>query len=140
MAQTVGTSYADVPGRGAPRAAATAAQGVLIALARNKAGLIGFVIFAVFVIGSFIGPLFVPQTLATDVRAIYQGPSAAHPLGTDSEGKDIFIQMVNGGQSIILVGLVAALLSTLISITFGALAAYVGGVVDTIIMFLADGV
>jgi peptide/nickel transport system permease protein len=107
-------------------------------LARNKAGLLGFIVFAAFVLTAFIGPLFVPQTLPTDVKAIYQGPSAQHPLGTDSEGRDILIQMINGGQSIILVGAAAALISTLISISFGALAAYVGGVVDGIIMLIAD--
>jgi peptide/nickel transport system permease protein len=107
-------------------------------LLRNKAGLLGFLVFAAFVITAFVGPLFVPQTLPTDVRAIYQGPSAQHPLGTDSEGRDILIQMINGGQSIILVGAAAALISTLISISFGALAAYVGGVVDGVIMLLAD--
>lgn len=107
-------------------------------LARNKAGLLGFIVFAAFVLTAFIGPLFVPQTLPTDVRAIYQGPSAQHPLGTDSEGRDILIQMINGGQSIILVGAAAALISTLISISFGALAAYLGGLVDGVIMLLAD--
>ena len=107
-------------------------------LLRNKAGLLGFLVFAAFVLTSFIGPLFVPQTLPTDVRAIYLGPSGQHPLGTDSEGRDILIQMINGGQSIILVGALAALLSTLISITFGALAAYLGGLVDGIIMLIAD--
>jgi peptide/nickel transport system permease protein len=107
-------------------------------LLRNKAGLLGFIVFAAFVITSFVGPLFVPQTLPTDVKAIYLGPSAQHPLGTDSEGRDILIQMINGGQSIILVGALAALLSTLISITFGALAAYLGGLVDGIIMLIAD--
>ena len=107
-------------------------------LARNKAGLLGFIVFAAFVLTAFIGPLFVPQTLPTDVRAIYQGPSAQHPLGTDSEGRDILIQMINGGQSIILVGAAAALISTLISISFGALAAYLGGLVDGVIMLIAD--
>lgn len=138
MSQTVGTSFADVPTASPTRAVMTSATGVLSALARNKAGLVGFVVFMVFVIGAFIGPLFVPQTLPTDVRAIYQGPSAQHPLGTDSEGRDIFIQMINGGQSIILVGITAALFSTAIAITFGAIAAYVGGYIDTIIMLAAD--
>ena len=137
MAQTVGTSFADQPSAGMAGAAATA-QGVLAALARNKAGLVGFVVFAIFVIGAFVGPLFVPQTLPTDLTAIYQAPSRAHLLGTDSEGRDILIQMINGGQSIIVVGAAAALLSTLIAITFGALAAYLGGVVDAVIMLLAD--
>ena len=117
MAQTVGTSFVDVPGPSASRAAASGALGLLTALARNRAGLIGFIVFALFVVVAFVGPFFVPQTLAADVRAIYQPPSLQHLLGTDSEGRDIGIQMINGGQSIILVGATAALLSTLISIT-----------------------
>jgi peptide/nickel transport system permease protein len=108
------------------------------AFARNRAGLIGLVVFAILVIVAFVGPFFVPQTLATDVRAIYQPASWQHPLGTDSEGRDIMIQMVNGGQSIILVGATAALLSTLIAITFGALAAYSGGQVDSAVMLVSD--
>ena len=138
MAQTVGTSYADVPGPTTARAVVTSAQGIVSALGRNKAGLVGFIVFAFFVITAFVGPLFVPQSQAADVRAIYQGPSLQHLLGTDSEGRDIMVQMINGGQSIIVVGAAAALLSTLIAITFGALAAYLGGVVDSVIMLVAD--
>ncbi len=138
MAQTIGTSYADLPGPSASRAAVASAQGMLTAIARNKAGFVGFVVFTIFVLVAFIGPLFVPQTLPTDVRAIYQAPSLQHLLGTDSEGRDIGIQMINGGQSIIIVGATAALISTLISITFGALAGYLGGLVDSAIMLVAD--
>jgi peptide/nickel transport system permease protein len=138
VAQTVGTSFVDVPSSSAPRAAATGARGLLTAMARNRAGLLGFIVFILFVLVAFVGPLFVPQTLPTDLKAIYQAPSMQHLLGTDSEGRDIGIQMINGGQSIILVGATAALLSTLISITFGALAAYLGGYVDTLIMLVAD--
>jgi peptide/nickel transport system permease protein len=111
---------------------------MLTALARNKVGLAGFVVFALFVLVAFFGPLFVPQTLPANVREIYQGPSLQHPLGTDSEGRDILIQMINGGQSIIVVGATAALISTFISIAFGALAGYLGGRVDSVIMLLAD--
>lgn len=110
----------------------------MAALARNKVGLAGFIVFAAIVLVALIGPFFVPQTQPTNVRAIYQAPSLQHLLGTDSEGRDILIQMINGGQSIILVGAAAALLSTVISISFGALAAYVGGAVDSVVMLLAD--
>jgi peptide/nickel transport system permease protein len=138
VAQTVGTSYADIPAPSASRAAAANARGMLSAIARNKAGLVGFIVFAFFVITAFVGPLFVPQSQPADVRAIYQSPSLQHLLGTDSEGRDIMVQMINGGQSIIVVGAVAALISTLIAITFGALAAYLGGLVDSVIMLVAD--
>jgi peptide/nickel transport system permease protein len=138
VAQTVGTSLADVPGPTATRATTSGAPGLLTILASNRAGLIGFIVFTIFVVVAFVGPLFVPQTLPTDVRAIYLGPSLQHLLGTDSEGRDIAIQMINGGRSIILVGATAALMSTLISIAFGALAAYLGGAVDSLIMLVAD--
>ena len=137
MAQTVGTSFADAPGPTSTRAT-TSSTAFLSVLARNKVGLAGFVVFATIVLVALIGPFFLPQTQPTNVRAIYLGPSLQHPLGTDSEGKDILIQMVNGGQGIILIGAAAALLSTLISISFGALAAYVGGAVDSVVMLLAD--
>jgi peptide/nickel transport system permease protein len=137
VAQTIGTSYADAPGPMAARST-TSSMGFLAALARNKIGLAGFIVFAIIVLVALIGPFFVPQTQATNVRAIYLGPSLQHPLGTDSEGRDILIQMINGGQSIILIGAAAAVFSTLISITFGALAAYVGGWLDSIVMLLAD--
>ena len=138
MAQTVGTSLADAPGSSAQTVAPSAAPGILSELTRNRAGLIGFCVFAILVIAAFIGPFFVPQTLPTNVAAIYQPPSWQHLLGTDSEGRDILIQMINGGQSIILVGAMAALISTLIAITFGALAAYLGGTVDNVVMLIAD--
>jgi peptide/nickel transport system permease protein len=138
VAQTIGTSVADVPGPSLSRAALATGQSILAVLARNKAGLIGFIVFAIFVLVAFIGPLFVPQTLPADVKAIYQAPSLQHLLGTDSEGRDIGIQMINGGQSIIIVGATAALISTVISITFGALAGYLGGLVDSAIMLVAD--
>jgi peptide/nickel transport system permease protein len=140
VAQTVGTSFADVPGPSTSRVSTSArsARNVFAAIGRNRAGALGFGVFAIMVITAFVGPFFVPQTLPTDVKAIYQAPSWQHLLGTDSEGRDIMIQMINGGQSIILVGAVAALISTFISITFGALAAYVGGAVDNVVMLIAD--
>jgi peptide/nickel transport system permease protein len=140
VAQTVGTSLADTPASRAPATAAPSrsAPGILSELTRNRAGLVGFAVFAVLVITAFVGPLFVPQTLPTNVAAIYQAPSWQHLLGTDSEGRDILTQMINGGQSIILVGVMAALFSTLIAITFGALAAYSGGQLDNVIMLISD--
>ena len=86
---------------------------------RNRVGLAGFIVFVAFVLVAFIGPFFAPQTLTTNIRAVYQSPSLDHLLGTDSEGRDIFIQMVTGGQSIILVGALAALISTAIAISKG---------------------
>jgi peptide/nickel transport system permease protein len=137
MAQTMGTSTADVPRPGAAAVAATTFQDFLRLMTRNRAGFIGFLVLLVIVLVTVIGPLFTPQA-NPNMNAIYVTPSLSHPLGTDSEGKDVLIQMIDGGRTVILVGFVAAAVSTLISITFGALSAYAGGIVDSAIMALTD--
>ncbi len=109
-------------------------------LMRSKAGFAGFIVFTLMFLIAVVGPLFVPDTLSlpTDVTQIYAKPSAQHWLGTDSEGRDILIQMINGGRPVILVGLFAALISTVIAVVFGALAAYIGGTFDAIVVTAAD--
>ncbi|GAA4681783.1 ABC transporter permease [Phytohabitans rumicis] len=110
----------------------------LRSLMRSKAGFVGFVVFALMVLFALVGPLFTPGYLPTDLNAVYLPPSLSHPLGTDSEGRDIAIQMINGGWSVILVGVVAAAISTFVAIVFGSLAAYLGRWVDSVIVTVTD--
>src|SRR5262249_30062946 len=117
----------------ASQQAVASVQDFFSAMRRNRAGFIRLLPLSAIILIPLIGPFLVPQTLPTDVHAIYQPPSSRHLLGTDSEGRDVLIQVIAGGQSIILVGFMAAGISTLISITFGALAAYVGGFVDSVV-------
>jgi len=91
-----------------------------------------------FLLLAFVLPLLIPYSDFVDVTAIYQPPSLTHPLGTDSSGRDVWVQIVHGGKDILTVGLIAALLSTLIAVTFGSLAATLGGKVDTAIVAITD--
>lgn len=109
-------------------------------LAGNKVGLLGFVIVAAIVLMSFVGPYFVPFDNAARVDQIYQAPSAQHWLGTDSEGRDVFAQIIHGGRDILTVGFLAAAISTFIAVTFGSLSAFIGGATDGAITWLADAV
>lgn len=109
-------------------------------LASNKVGLTGFVIVAAIVLMSFVGPYIVPFDNAARVDQIYQAPSAQHWLGTDSEGRDVFAQIVHGGRDILTVGFLAAAISTFIAVTFGSLSAFIGGATDAAITWLADAV
>lgn len=59
-------------------------------------------------------------------------------LGTDTQGRDIFSHIVHGGTALITTALLAGLMSTLIAVTFGALAALVGGVVDNLLTAIAN--
>lgn len=112
--------------------------GLLRLLARRPSGLIGLILVAFFVLLSALGPLFVPGNLQPDVTAIYAAPSLAHPLGTDSQGRDVLDQVLLGGRTLLVIAVIAAGFSTLIAVTLGALAAFLGGVVDAVIVALTD--
>lgn len=107
-------------------------------LARNRVGLIGLVGLLCFLLLAFVGPYVVPLDTKVKVSQIYVPISWTHPLGTDSQGKDVWSQIVHGGRELILVSVSAALLSTLIGASLGALSAVVGGWVDSALMFLTD--
>jgi peptide/nickel transport system permease protein len=108
------------------------------ALWRNKVGFVGFVGLSFFLILTFIGPLFMPLDTTVRVTRVYEGPSAEFPLGTNNQGQDIFSHIVHGGHQLIMVAVLAGFLSTLIAVTFGSLAAFAGGFVDTIIVAIAN--
>lgn len=67
-----------------------------------------------------------------------EGPSFDHPLGTDSLGRDLLSRMVWGTGTAMRIGLGAVLLALLIGVPMGALAGYVGGVLDHVIMVIVQ--
>src|SRR5512136_1724774 len=107
-------------------------------LAHNRAGFVGFLGLIAFVLFAFIGPYFVPLTMDTDVTQIYKPPSAAHILGTDFQGRDIWMQVVHGGQDVLIVAFLAGVISTAIAVTLGALSAVLLGFFDSFVMWLTD--
>jgi peptide/nickel transport system permease protein len=115
-----------------------AAVGFLRLLATRPVGLAGFVGVVFFALLAFVAPLFIPLDTRVDLTAIYQPPSLAHPLGTDYQGRDVLSQIVHGGRDILLVAVLAGLVSTFIAVTFGSLAAVVGGRLDAAIIGITD--
>ena len=136
MAQ-LATSQGDVSGPSAARRLGRGSAGFFRLLLHNKVGFVGFLVFAAIVLMAFLGPFFVPEN-PPDTTQIYQAPSAAHPFGTDYSGRDVLIQIVNGGRPVLVVGFLAATLTTIIAVVFGALSAYAGGWIDSAITGLAD--
>ncbi|HWV36539.1 MAG TPA: ABC transporter permease [Thermomicrobiales bacterium] len=105
---------------------------------RNKIGFAGFLIVVAMTLISYIAPIFWPFDPTADPMSIYKTPSSAHWLGTDSQGRDVFSQILNGGAAILSVGYIAAAITTVIGVALGALAAYLGGAVDTVLTWLSD--
>src|SRR5438034_641372 len=100
-----------------------------------------FAIAAGAVVGGavIIEQIFVYQGVGLRlVASIYAKPSFLHPLGTDFQGRDVVNQIVYGGGDIITTAILAALFSTLIAITFGSIAATLGGRIDALILAITD--
>ena len=106
---------------------------------RNRLATAGLIIVVSFVFLSLFAPLFTDYTVSqTDLRNLRSGPSAAHLLGTDDLGRDIFARLLNGGRVSIAVGVASMLLQMAIGVTLGAAAGYFGGVTDKVIMRMVD--
>ncbi|MEP5569122.1 MAG: ABC transporter permease [Halioglobus sp.] len=108
-------------------------------LRKNKLALFGGVTLLVFIIIAILTPLIAPYSYETqnlDLGAT--PPSAAHWLGTDIFGRDLLTQIMYGGRISLAVGFVATSVALVIGITWGAIAGYVGGRVDAVMMRLVD--
>ena len=75
-----------------------------------------------------------------DLRHRFAGPSAAHPLGTDELGRDLFLRLLYGGRISLIVGLATALAAAVIGTAIGLIAGFYGGWLDALLMRLTDGV
>lgn len=104
----------------------------------NKVGFVGFLFVVLILLVSYVGPSVVELDTDTKVDLIYSTPSLEFPLGTDHQGRDILSQIIHGGRSVIETAIIAAVLSTFIAVTFGTLAGFVRGRVDTAITAAAD--
>ncbi|KAA3659519.1 MAG: ABC transporter permease [Chloroflexi bacterium] len=104
----------------------------------NTVGYIGFLAIVSIILISFVGPYFVELDTDTKVDQIYSTPTSEFWLGTDHQGRDIFSQIIHGGKDVLLVGLAAGIISTAIGVTFGTLAGFAGGWVDSLIVAITD--
>ncbi|RBM18389.1 hypothetical protein DI005_19200 [Prauserella sp. PE36] len=93
-------------------------------LLRNPSVVIGGLVVLLLVAGAALAPLVAVAPDAVDATAAGQGPSAAHPFGTDPLGRDLFSRILHGARVSLFAGLIAVALSALIGIPVGAVAAY----------------
>lgn len=104
----------------------------------NRKFIIGISIFTFFVLVGLLGPLLYkvdPTEMTMDFES---PPSADHPLGTDTYGRDILAQLIYGIRSSLYIGLIAALISLVIGLVIGTFSAVKGGIVDEILMSLTN--
>jgi peptide/nickel transport system permease protein len=107
-------------------------------LVQKRSGQLGMAGLVIIVAIAVFAPLLATHDpLAQTVHSL-QPPSFEHLLGTNQAGQDIWSQLVYGARTSLVVGLVAAVLGTLLSVIIGASAALVGGLYDRIVMRIVD--
>ncbi|NWL90109.1 peptide ABC transporter permease [Paenibacillus sp. 79R4] len=108
-------------------------------LLRNKLAVSGFVIVIFMILLCFIGPLFSPYSgNHNNLAMMNKAPSAKHWLGTDQLGRDVLTRVMLAGRISLTVGFASMVLSVFIGSLLGAVAGYYRGVVDQIVMRIAD--
>jgi oligopeptide transport system permease protein len=108
-------------------------------LRKNRMALFGLVLLSAFVLIALATPWIAPNAYdAQDLDLGATPPSAQHWLGTDIFGRDLMTQIMFGGRVSLTVGFVATTVALLIGVTWGAIAGYVGGKVDAVMMRLVD--
>ncbi len=118
---------------------------LLVDLFRKKPlGGVGLIIMILFLLVAIFADVIAPYPMQNgamqmDFTAMLSGPSAAHPLGTDSLGVDVLSYLIYGARTSVVLGIVCTLLCTVISVVIGVSSAVIGGWYDLIVQRLVDG-
>ncbi|MGI8639584.1 MAG: ABC transporter permease [Pyrinomonadaceae bacterium] len=115
-------------------------------LLKNKLAVFGLIVMAVMIIAVAIGPAIIRWTTGFTADFIPpEGeliksfpPSFQHPMGTDEAGRDLLARVLQGGRISLMVGVISTFVSLLVGVSYGAIAGYLGGRIDNIMMRIVD--
>ncbi|CAI49882.1 ABC-type transport system permease protein (probable substrate dipeptide/oligopeptide) [Natronomonas pharaonis DSM 2160] len=106
---------------------------------RDTQTAVGATIVGILAIVAIVGPFVVPHDpVAQDLTRPLQGPSLAHPFGTDPLGRDMLARIVYGARLSLAIAFAVTLVRLVVGILVGVVAGYVGGWVDESLMRLVD--
>jgi peptide/nickel transport system permease protein len=112
---------------------------IWLGLKGNALGMIGLSIILLFILLALLAPWLATHDPATqDLANRLAKPSAAHWLGTDELGRDIYARLLFGGRVTLGMVIAVVVLVAPIGLAIGCVAGYFGGVVDTALMRLTD--
>ncbi len=106
---------------------------------RHRLAMVGGTMLLLLTLAAVAAPLLVAhEPNAVDLSAYRKPPSADHPLGTDSAGRDVLSRLLYAGRVSLSVGIVAVAIYTAIGVILGGIAGFYGRWSDAVIMRLAD--
>jgi peptide/nickel transport system permease protein len=109
------------------------------AFSKNRTAVAGLILVVGLYLLALITPLITPaDPTAQDLPLRLQAMSSAHRLGTDQLGRDVLSRVLYGARISLTIGFVAVGISVTIGTLLGAVAGYLGGIVDSLIMRFVD--
>ncbi|MHB1187031.1 ABC transporter permease [Thiobacillus sp.] len=115
-------------------------QRFLQPLLRQRSAMAGLAIIVLYVVAAVFAPwLATHDPAAQDLMASLQGPSAAHWLGTDSYGQDLYSRLLYGAQLALIIGFASVALGLVAGVAIGLAAGLMGGRIEWVLMRIVDG-
>ena len=110
----------------------------------HRLAVVSAIVLLGFVAAALAAPL-IEAAMGLDANAVnlfarLKAPTAAHPLGTDELGRDVFLRLLYGGRVSLFAGICAAVVAAVIGTAIGLIAGYYGGRFDALLMRVTDGV
>jgi oligopeptide transport system permease protein len=110
-------------------------------LLRNRAAVLSLIALAIITVACILAPLLAPHPMdEVNWDRIMAPPdwSLGYYFGTDENGRDLFARSLYGGRVSLSIGAVATLVSLVIGVAWGAVAGFVGGRIDALMMRIVD--
>lgn len=108
-------------------------------LKKNHVAMVALYIVILIILFAFLGPIFSQYDYDQQIRGSENiDPCWEHPFGTDNAGRDILVRTMFGTRVSLIIGVVASLIVLVIGSTYGAIAGFVGGRVDDVMMRFSE--
>lgn len=106
---------------------------------KNRAAFASLIFLFIIGVMAILAPVFAPYSYETQsMNDILKTPSAAHWMGTDSLGRDLYSRLIYGARMSLSVGVLTALFALLLGTVTGAIAGYFGRWTDAVLMRIVD--
>lgn len=106
---------------------------------RHPSAIVGSLIILLVVASAIFAPVLTPHGLDTrNVRQRFSEPTGTHLLGTDNFGRDTLTRILHGGRVSLRVALLSVGIAATVGVLLGAIAGFLGGWLDTVIMRVVD--
>lgn len=117
------------------------ANSVWSKLKRNKTAMVGLIIVAIMVLIAILAPILAPSNPAAidPIHTLLKPGEEGHLLGTDHLGRDLVSRIIYGSRVSLIVAFGGTIVAGVIGVLLGLIAGYCGGIVDSIIMRIMDG-